>query len=84
MGTITISIDDDTERRFREAAKKKLGQRKGYLGKATTEALETWLRKQSQEEIANDALALLATGYDPGKKLYKERKDLYDRTTGID
>lgn len=84
MGTITISIDDDTERRFREAAKKKLGQRKGYLGKATTEALETWLRKQSQEEIANDALALLATGYDLGKKLYKERKDLYDRTTGID
>ncbi|PKG32832.1 hypothetical protein [Methanoregula sp.] len=84
MGTITISIDDDTERRFREVAKKKLGQRKGYLGKATTEALETWLRKQAQEEIANDALALLATGYDLGKKMYQERKDLYDRTTGID
>lgn len=84
MGTITISIDDDTERRFREVAKKKLGQRKGYLGKATTEALETWLRKQAQEEIANDALALLATGFDLGKKQYRERKDLYDRTTGID
>jgi len=37
MGTITITFDNDTEQRFREAAKKKLGERKGYLGKATTE-----------------------------------------------
>ena len=84
MGTITISIDDDTERRFREAAKKKLGQRKGYLGRATTEALETWLKAQDQKEIAQDALTFLATGYDLGRRNYKERKDLYDRTTGID
>jgi hypothetical protein len=82
MGTITINIDDDTEKRFRNAAKKKLGERKGYLGRATTEALECWVRMQSQEEIARDALALLETGYRPGKYQYTERKDLYDRTTG--
>jgi predicted transcriptional regulator len=82
MGTITISVDDDTEKRFRAAAKKKLGERKGYLGKATNEALESWVKKQTQEEIAKDALALLETGYHPGRHLYKERKDLYDRTTG--
>jgi hypothetical protein len=82
MGTITITVDDDTEKRFREAAKKKLGERKGYLGKATTEALESWVQKQSQEEIARDALALLETGHRPGKHFYTERKDLYDRTTG--
>jgi len=82
MGTITISVDNDTEKRFREAAKKKLGERKGYLGKATTEALDLWIRKQTQEEIARDALALLEKGHHPGKHLYKERKDLYDRTTG--
>ncbi len=29
---VTISIDDDTEKRFRAAAKKKMGKRKGYLG----------------------------------------------------
>ena len=81
MGTITISINDDTEKRFREAAIKKLGQRKGYLGKATTEALEHWVRLQSQEEIARDALVLLETGHYLGKHLYTERKDLYDRTT---
>ena len=82
MGTITISVDDDTEKRFREAAKKKLGERKGYLGKATTEALECWVKQQTQEEIARDALALLETGYHPGKHLYTGRKDLYDRATG--
>jgi hypothetical protein len=82
MGTITISVDDDTEKRFREAAKKKLGERKGYLGKATTEALEIWVRKQSQDEIACDALALLETGQHPGKRRSIERKDLYDRATG--
>lgn len=82
MGTITITVDDNTEKRFREAAKKKLGERKGYLGKATTEALEHWVKKQSQEEIARDALALLETDHHPGTYLYKKRKDLYDRTTG--
>lgn len=82
MGTITISVDDDTEKRFRKAAKKKLGERKGYLGKATTEALEYWVEKQTQEDIARDALALLETGYPLGKHLYIERKDLYDSTTG--
>ena len=82
MGTITISIDDDTEKRFREAAKKKLGDGKGHLGKATTEALEIWVRKQAQEEIARDALALLEMEYHPGRHLSWERKDLYDRATG--
>lgn len=82
MGTITISIDDETEKRFREAAKKKMGERKGYLGKATTEALESWIRNQTQEEISRDALNLLETEYHPGAYRYSERKDLYDRVTG--
>jgi predicted transcriptional regulator len=82
MGTITITVDDDTEKRFREAAKKKLGERKGYLGKATTEALEIWVRKQTQEALARDALALLETGLHTGRRLYTERKDIYDRATG--
>ncbi|MFA5268031.1 MAG: hypothetical protein WC379_08660 [Methanoregula sp.] len=81
MGTITISVDDDTEKRFRKAAKKKLGERKGYLGKATTEALESWIMKQTQDDIARDALALLETGYHLGSHIPAERKDLYDRAT---
>ncbi len=82
MGTITISIDDDTERRFRETAKKKLGTRKGYLGEATTEALNLWVYKQTQEEIARDALSLMEQGFNLGEHYYNERKDLYDRKSG--
>ena len=84
MGVITISIDDDIERRFRAVARKKMGEGKGYLGKATTEALETWLVKQDQEVIAKDALSLLKTGYNLGTRRYPGRKDLYDRSTSFD
>lgn len=77
-----INIDDDTGMRSKAAAKKKPGDRKGYPGKATTQALECRIRQQSQEEIARDALALLETGYPLGTHMYTERKDLYDRATG--
>ncbi len=78
MGTITISIDDDTERRFREAAKKKMGERKGYLGKATTEAFEYWINLQSQGSVSSDALSLLKSPFHLGTHRYSTRNDLYD------
>ena len=40
------------------------------------------MKKQMQEEIARDALALLETGHNLGKHLYRERKDLYDNSSG--
>ncbi|MCK9630643.1 MAG: hypothetical protein M0R30_03275 [Methanoregula sp.] len=79
MGTITLTIENSTEEKFREIVKKKLGTRKGSLGEATTQALEFWMHHETQEEIARDALALLDTGYNFGKRRYSERKDLYDR-----
>ena len=78
LGTITISIDDDTEKRFREVAKKKPGERKGYLGKATTKALECWMKQQTLEEIVLDALTLIRSGHHLGKHLYRTRNDIYD------
>jgi predicted transcriptional regulator len=59
MGTITICVDDATEQRFRELAKNLLGEKKGYLGRATTEAIALWIRDKEQEEIAQQGLALL-------------------------
>lgn len=79
MGTITISIDDITEEKFREIVKKRRGTRKGSLGEATTEALELWVHRETQDAIAKDALALLSKGYTLGRRNYTERKDLYDR-----
>jgi hypothetical protein len=82
MGTITICIDDETEKRFRDVARRRIGDRKGSLGKATTEALELWIRTQTQEEIAKDALALLEKGFDFGQRKYRKRDDLHDRRAG--
>ncbi len=79
MGTITLTIENSTEEKFRELVRKKLGGRRGSLGEATTQALEFWMHHETQEEIARDALALLATGHNFGKHCYSERKDLYDR-----
>ncbi len=81
MGTITVCIDDATEQRFREVARRKLGNKKGSLGRATTEAFELWVQKQTQEEIARSALALLEQGFDFGRYTYRKREDLYDDRT---
>jgi hypothetical protein len=55
---------------------------KGTSARQQPKALEHWVKQQTQEEIAHDALALLKTGHHLGRHLYTERKDLYDRTTG--
>ena len=47
MGTITLSIDDRTEREFRRLVEKILGKRKGVLGEAATEAMDLWIRSES-------------------------------------
>ncbi|MEN6395193.1 MAG: hypothetical protein ABFC78_01770 [Methanoregula sp.] len=82
MGTITLCIDDATEKRFREVTRRRIGTKKGSLGRATSEALELWIRQQTQEEIARDALDLLKQGSDFGKRLYRDRDDLYEDRTG--
>ena len=79
MGTITISVDDDIEKTFREVAERKLGKRKGYLGQATTEAMKLWIREMTQEEIANDALHLMEASVEYGNWRYTDRQELYNR-----
>jgi hypothetical protein len=54
---ITFCIGDETGKRFRDVARRRIGDRKGCPGKATTEALELWIRMQPREEIAKNALA---------------------------
>jgi len=79
MGTITLSIDDETERRFRSTARKVIGERKGYLGEAATDAMKLWIHEKTQEAIAKDALELIRKTYRFGEMKYSSRKDLYDR-----
>ncbi len=84
MGTITICIDDATERRFREVAKNILGEKKGYLGKATTEAITLWIRDKEQETIARQGLHLLEKKYHLGKLGFGSREEIHDRSSCTD
>jgi hypothetical protein len=84
MGTITICIDDATEQRFREVAKNILGVKKGYLGRATTEAITLWIRDKEQEAIARQGLALLEKEHRLGNYHFRSRKDIHDRTSCSD
>jgi len=79
MGTITINIDDETERKFRTTAKNVLGEKKGYLGRATTEAIELWIRDREQEGIAKKALALLEKEHRLGEWQHLTRQEIHDR-----
>jgi uncharacterized protein YigA (DUF484 family) len=79
MGTITICIDDATEQRFREVAKNILGGKKGYLGRATTEAITLWIRDKEQETLAQQGLSLLEKEHRLGKYAFRSREDIHDR-----
>jgi len=84
MATITISVDDETERKFREVVTQVHGKRKGALGEATTEALNLWVKEKMQEEISRTALILMEKEYDLGVRQYHTREDLHDRLTSVD
>lgn len=79
MATITLSIDDATEKAFREVVRRILGERKGSLGEAATEALDHWVREKTQEALARDALALIGEPRRLGARAYRSRSDLHDR-----
>jgi len=44
MATMTISLTDITEERFRQAVARKLGMRKGNISKALEEAIDLWIK----------------------------------------
>lgn len=77
MGTITVNVDDDVERKFRKAASAKYGKRKGYLGEAITDAMQTWLKAESSN--VRKAFELLEKGHNSGGLTYKSRDELYER-----
>lgn len=69
MGTVTISIKDETEERFRAAVSENLGEGKGKLGQAVEEALNKWLEDKKDKALRQRALERLKKG------MYKLPKD---------
>ena len=47
------------------------------MEKAVTDAIQRWIYEKRQEKIAEEALKLIEEGFDFGKRLYKDRNDLY-------
>jgi len=75
MGVITTSIDDDVEKRLREA----ISDRKGAMGDAISEALRGWLEDRRSSELEERALERLEKGYEMGELQYDEREELHGR-----
>lgn len=51
MGEIKVSVPDDKEEKFREAAMKVFGHRRGSISKAAEKALTEWAERMDDEEI---------------------------------
>ena len=76
---ITISVDEKTEEEFRKVAGAVYGKKKGYLGKAITEAMDEWEKRKKSTDVTARALAMLEKGFDMGKITYKSRDELHER-----
>lgn len=75
--TITINLDEAIEKGFKEKARLKYGTRKGSLAKAINEALEEWLKSDSNDALKEN-LRLLESGIEM-KKWKFNREDLHER-----
>ncbi len=79
MGTITVNVQDEVEEEFRAVARIVHGGRKGSLGKALTEAMETWIAEKKQAAITERARKRLEKGFNLGTKRYESRAELHER-----
>ncbi len=79
MGTVTINISDETEQKFRQTVKSKLGEGKGKLGMAVDEALQKWAEDKKTDEYVREAIAMMEKGlYKVGKNYTFRREEAYD------
>ena len=78
MRIITVSVDDKVEKKFREIAALVHGKKKGYLGKAITEAMRLWMETHEKSTIAK-VVKMLDKGFYMGGVTYKKREELHRR-----
>ena len=77
MGTITLNVEDNAEKRFRKTAELTFGSSKGSLGKAATIAFEQWVDRKTKGNEAK-MLELLEKGFKMGRLKYKSRDELHE------
>lgn len=77
--TITVNIREDAEKKLRQLAEVKYGKRKGYLGKALSEAVDEWAEKTEKSDVDVRAIAMLKKGYNMGGFKTKKRSEWHER-----
>ena len=80
MATITVNVDDVVYEKFRKLASEKYNGKKGFLGDAITEAMNTTVSSTKTEAARQRLISTARKGYNLGgfKKGFK-REDLYER-----
>ena len=77
--TITVSVEREVEERFRRLARSLYSGKKGYLGKALSEAMREWERRRLESDTVTRTLALLDKGIEMGKFTFRTREQLHER-----
>lgn len=75
MGTVTVSMSDDVEERFRTAVKSRMGEGKGKLGKAVEAAINKWVEEDDYKKLMEEAIAMMKKGLYKLPKNYKFRRE---------
>ena len=78
MATITVTVDDEIEARFRAKALQKFGKKKGMLGKAFNSAMDNWVESEKDDAV-EETLKMLKKGINLGGITYKSRDELHER-----
>lgn len=78
MGIMTISVDDAVEKRFRKTVKEYVGSGKGTIGKAASDAFETWMEQKRRHKIGQQSVALLGK-FNMGNWKPVSRAELHER-----
>ncbi len=78
MATITVCVDNEIEKKFREKAMQEFGKKKGALGLAFNKAMTQWVEEKSNDAIA-ETIKLLEKGVNLGGISYKSRAELHER-----
>jgi hypothetical protein len=77
--TLTFSVNAEIERKFRKVARAAKGSKKGYLGRALTDAMDKWTKEMEGSDTVAAAMALLDQGVDLGGMKYGHRDELHGR-----
>lgn len=77
--TITVNVRADVEERFRRVAASTHGKKKGYLGRALTEAMDKWAREKEGNDAVAQTLRILEEGLELKGLSYRRREELHER-----